>query len=282
MNVELHGSYRHWIGRTERRVERLSAAPVSGLAATLGRGPAPSCDGDVVAALWHWVYFLPNVPAGDLVTDQPTPGGPFLPPIPLPHRVWTAGRLTFHRPVRVGDVVERTSTVRAVSQAGRRSDPCVTVTVTHEWRIDGVLALSEDQDLTYRGSPAAADGHGRRVPIGAVSREVWPDPALLFRYSALTFDAHRIHFDRHHATQVAGFAGLIVQTPLTATLLMELARDQVGGRAVASFEFKSVRALDDLDAFTVNAQWRSEDRMSLWARSHAGALAVEANVVFRT
>lgn len=270
----------HWIGREERREDVITAAPLALWNATLDRDDPPPRAGDALPPLAHWLYFLPRAKTGELGPDGHPRRGHFLPPVSLPRRMWAGGRLRFLQPLRVGDVVARVSRIERVEAKQGKSGALVFVTVRHEICGPLGLALIEEHDIVYCEAPAAgaAVSQPPAAPTDAAfSREIAPDPVLLFRYSALTFNGHRIHYDRSYVTQVEGYPGLVVHGPLIATLLADLLRRQVPGVQLTGFEFKAVAPLFDTDRFTVCGRPDGERRFALWARNHAGGLAMQAS-----
>ncbi len=288
---------RDWIGREETQHDVITAAPVTALAATLDHEPHPVPEGSALPPLWHWLYFTPRPRASTVGTDGHALRGGFLPPVPLPRRMWAGGRLEFHEPLCVGDAVTRTSRIASVDIKHGRSGALVFVTVQHELRTARGLAISEAHDIVYRDAPAP--GAPAPVPTAApdnatCSREVVPDPVLLFRYSALTFNGHRIHYDRPYAMQDEGYPGLVVHGPLIATLLLDLlhrdlriaASAHAAPVSVKRFSFKALRPLFDIHRFDVCGKIdleRAADRddatprtVQLWARDHEGWLAMQA------
>jgi 3-methylfumaryl-CoA hydratase len=272
-----------WIGRTERRLDTVTPAPLAALAATLDRDdPAPR-PGTEVPPLWHWLYFLPLHRQGELGPDGHALRGGFLPPVVLPRRMWAGGRLVFHHPLRVGDVAERVSRIASVETKEGRSGPLVFVTVRHEISNAQGLALTEEHDIVYRENPRPGAPPPPLQPApadAAFTRRIVPDPVLLFRYSALTFNGHRIHYDRRYVTEVEGYPGLVVHGPLIATLLLDLLRRERPHASVRRFAFKAQRPVFDLHAFDVCGREESPGRASLWARDHEGALAMQASADF--
>ncbi|NBS48633.1 MAG: hypothetical protein EBS99_16725, partial [Betaproteobacteria bacterium] len=177
-----------------------------------------------------------------------------LPPVPLPRRMWAGGRLQWHAPLRVGDALERSTRIESVTHKSGRSGDLVFLLLRHEVRAGGVLALTEEQDIVYRAPAQASDPvpAPQAAPTDATwSREIVPDPVLLFRFSALTFNAHRIHYDRPYATGTEGYPGLVVHGPLIATLLADLARRERPEARVTGFSFRAVRPTTDLHPFRV-------------------------------
>ncbi|MGB6098040.1 MAG: MaoC family dehydratase N-terminal domain-containing protein, partial [Comamonas thiooxydans] len=199
-------------------------------------------------------------------------------------RMWAGGRLRWEagNPLRVGQQVQRVSTIRSVQHKTGRSGELLFVLVEHRFSNQDGLALTEEHDIVYR----AAARHGDPVPPpqqpplagqAAWSRSIVPDDVLLFRYSALTFNGHRIHYDRQYVTQVEGYPGLIVHGPLIATLLLDLLRRQVRGARVVAFDFKALRPTFDLHPFSVHGKPREDGRtIDLWAQDHEGLLTMQA------
>ena len=271
---------RSWIGRSETRGDVASATPVAALSATLDRDDAPPMPGTEVPPLWHWLYFTPLTRARDLGADGHAKLGGFLPPVPLPRRMWAGGRLEFVRALRVGEALTRTSRIADVSVKHGRSGALVFVAVDHEIAGAEGVAVRERHDIVYRepprpDAPAVAP---QPAPAGAAfAREVVPDPVLLFRYSALTFNGHRIHYDRSYVTEVEGYPGLVVHGPLIATLLLDLLRRERPDARVRRFEFRALRPVFDIHRFAVCGRPEADGRFALWARDHEGMLAMQAS-----
>jgi 3-methylfumaryl-CoA hydratase len=207
---------------------------------------------------------------------HPARGG-FLPAVPLPRRMWAGGRLDLRGPLKVGDRVTRDSRVADIVLKEGRTGPLCFVTVLHRISTDRGTAIEERQDIVYRGAdragavPASAAGGPARTARWTKTIKV--DPVLLFRYSALTFNGHRIHYDRAYVTGEEGYPGLVVHGPLQATLLLTLAADQRG--VPRSFEFRSGRPLFDGADFAINAE-PVEDRLELWVSDHLGQTTMAA------
>jgi 3-methylfumaryl-CoA hydratase len=271
-----------WQGRSERTADVISAQPLAGLSATLDRDDAAPGAGTEVPPLWHWLYFLPRHRQGELGPDGHAKRGGFLPPVPLPRRMWAGGRLRWEAGnlLRVGDQAERISTIDAVRHKVGRTGDLVFVVVRHQVYNAQGLALTEEHDIVYRPAPRAGDPAPEpemAETASAWQREIVPDDVLLFRYSALTFNGHRIHYDRRYVTQVEGYPGLVVHGPLIATLLADLVRRHAPGSAMSAFDFRMLRPTFDLHPFTLHGEPSADGKtVRLWARDHAGALTVQA------
>jgi 3-methylfumaryl-CoA hydratase len=273
-------SLRAWIGRSETRADRVTAMPIAALAATLDRDDPLPAAGSEVPPLWHWLYFTPLTRASELGHDGHARLGGFLPPVPLPRRMWAGGRLEFVHSLRVGDEMRRDSRIEKVSGKSGRSGALVFVTVRHAIANALGVALTEEHDIVYREAPRA-DAPEQPPQVAphdeAFAREIVPDPVLLFRYSALTFNGHRIHYDRSYVTEVEGYPGLVVHGPLIATLLLDLLRRERPEARVRRFEFRALRPVFDIHRFSVCGRPDGERRYRLWARDHEGALAMQAD-----
>jgi 3-methylfumaryl-CoA hydratase len=273
---------RDWIGRTQTLEDEITATPVAALAAVLDRDPARPAPGSPIPPLWHWLYFLPIARQSDIGPDGHPHRGGFLPPVELPRRMFAGSRTEFATPLRVGDRVSRTSTVQDVSEKSGRSGRLLFVKVKHEIRANGEKdpALTELHDIVYREAPKPGDPtpSAQPAPASAPWEKQWtPDDVLLFRYSALTFNGHRIHYDRRYVTDVEGYPGLVVHGPLIATLLLDLLRWQLPERRVTNYEFRAMRPLFDLHPFHVCGEPLADGTtIHLWARNHEGALAMDA------
>lgn len=273
-----------WIGRSETLHDTITAAPVRGLNATLDHEALAVEPGMPLFPLWHWLYFLPQHRQSEIGPDGHARRGGFLPPVPLPRRMWAGSQFEFRAPIRVGDAVERTSTIADVTSRQGRTGPLVFVKVRHELRCNGAAdaALVEFHDIVYREAKQPGDVEPPPTPAAAGDwqREVVPDDVLLFRYSALTFNGHRIHYDRRYVTQVEGYPGLIVHGPLIATLLMDLLRRHAPEAQVASFRFKAVRPTFDLHPFRLHGR-REGRNVQLWAQDHEGWLTMDASATLK-
>ena len=269
-----------WQGRSETLGDDITAAPVRALSATLDRDdPAPVL-GTELPPLWHWLYFLPHARQSAIGPDGHPQRGGFLPPVPLPRRMWAGGRLQWHQPLRVGDAVKRVSTIQSVTHKAGRTGDLVFVLVRHEVHNAQGVALTEEHDIVYRAAAQPGDPVPQPVAaeVGAPwARDVTPDDVLLFRYSAWTFNGHRIQYDRQYVTQVEGYPGLIVHGPLIATLLVDLVRRQQPGAVLKTFNFKAVRPTFDLHPFRLNGRPSADGKtIELWAQDHEGWLTMQA------
>jgi 3-methylfumaryl-CoA hydratase len=271
-----------WIGRREWLTDQVTVAPVLALTATLDRDDPVPTPGSALPPPYHWLYHLPVVRMSAVGADGHPARGGFLPPMPLPRRMWAASRLRFHRPLRIGDSVTRMSEISDVQLKQGKSGPLVFVKLKHALTVQsGVAAITEEQDIVYRddpqpGEPPAAP---KAAPLEAAwRRELQPDPVLLFRFSALTFNGHRIHYDRPYATGVEGYPGLVVHGPLIAVLLLDHLRRHRPEATITGFEFRAVRPLFDGAPFQLCGQ-PSDDGLSvkLWAQDASGALCMDAS-----
>ena len=276
-----------WIGRSETVRDTIVPTPVTALTATLDHPATPIEPRSVLPPLWHWLSFLPMHRQSEIGADGHAERGGFLPPVPLPRRMWAGSQLEFRSPIKVGDEVARTSTIADVTVKEGRTGTLVFVKVKHELRCNGTAepALVEFHDIVYREAQRPDDvapAPQKADTDASWRREIVPDDVLLFRYSALTFNGHRIHYDRQYVTGVEGYPGLIVHGPLIATLLMDLVRRNAPGAEVASFRFKAVRPTFDLHPFGVNGRPGADGKtIHLWANDHDGWLTMDATAVLR-
>jgi 3-methylfumaryl-CoA hydratase len=265
-----------WLDKQEVVKDDITAFPLKAMAATLDREES----GDSVPPLWHWLYFLAVAPMSETGPDGHPKRGGFLPPVPLPRRMWAGGRLTFHAPLKVGEHATRTSTIANIEDKTGRSGRLVFVTVQHTVEAGGELKLEEEHDIVYRDAPQ--EGARPPQPQLAPEGETWrrtidADAVMLFRYSALTFNSHRIHYDHPYVTEVEGYPGLIVHGPLLATLLVDLVRREQPHATLQSFAFKAVRPTFAGQAFTVCGKPSADGKLiDLWAKDHEGYLTMRA------
>jgi 3-methylfumaryl-CoA hydratase len=284
VNTDAGAELTDWIGRRQSIEDFIAPAPVAALEATLDRaGPVPGM-GAPLPPLYHWLYFLPLAPTADLDIDGHPKRGGFLPPVTLPRRMWAASDVTFSGDLSIGAPASQTSVIEDVAEKQGRSGPLVFVTIRHE--VSGAdstdnPAVTDRQTVVYREAPA---GGAEAVPNGApapaesdFSRVVMPSPALLFRYSALIFNAHRIHYDVPYTKEVEGYPGLVVHGPLLATLLADLVRRAMPDAVLTRFRFRAVKPVFDTAPFTLCGRKDAEKVIALWVRDDAGDLCVDAS-----
>ena len=273
--------FAEWLGRTETRTDTVTAAPLVALSALLDRDDAAPKPGDAAPPLAHWLYFLPAYPQSEVGPDGHALKGSFLPNVELPRRMWAGSRLEFVRPLVVGSEVTRVSRIQEITEKEGRSGKLVFVSVRHEVSDAGGLVLSDEHDIVFRGETALAS-----KPVPAPRDETWrreirPDPVLLFRYSAVTFNSHRIHYDQPYVTGVEGYPGLVVHGPLTATLLVDLLRRNAPGARLATFAFRAMRPLyDTANFFTCGVPDEAKRSARLWTRDAEGAVTMEATATW--
>jgi 3-methylfumaryl-CoA hydratase len=272
-------SYAAWIGRVEMVQDVAHQGPLDGLAALLDHAVPPWRAGEI-PPLAHWLYFLRHPRQSEIDLDGHPRRGGFLPPIDLPRRMWAGSRVVFHKPIAIGAPMPRRSTIEKVSEKSGASGHMVFVTVRHEIASGDGVAIIEEQDIVFRESPKRVDGAATlesapRIPDHAL--DYVPDATALFRFSALTFNAHRIHYDRDYARDVEGYPGLVVQGPFTATLLMDFFLRLAPQTRVSGFSFRAKRPLYEGDVMRLCLARRGA-RVELWALDAAGHEAMAAEL----
>ena len=282
MTATTNADLASWIGKTESVEDTVTATPYAALSATLDRPAERPATGTSLPPLWHWLYFLPLYRQSEVGPDGHAKRGGFLPPVPLPRRMWAGSQFEFRQPLHVGDRIRRVSTIGDVTQKSGRTGPLVFVKVRHEITANEQASPSivEFHDIVYREAPKPDEAAPppKRAPEKSAWQRHWvPDDVLLFRYSALTFNGHRIHYDRKYVTEVEGYPGLIVHGPLIATLLLDLLRWQLPAANVTRYQFRAVHPLFDINPFDVCGEPVADGKSArLWAKDHEGALAMEA------
>lgn len=269
-----------WIGRSEETRDRITPGPLNRLSATLDTKEQPFTSGDVIPPLSHWLFFLPQTPQSELGADGHAKRGGFIPALPgFPRRMWAGSRMTFPGNLRVGDDFVRLSRIVSVKPKTGASGNMVFVTVRHEYSRPGEPpSLIDEHDIVYRSLEApAVTPAPRTMEAGPWHRRLTPDPVMLFRYSALTFNGHRIHYDRDYVKDQEGYPGLIVHGPLIATLLVDLIRRNAPPIRIDSFSFRAVSTLFDGAEMSVNASLpNAHGVITLWAANADGGLAMSA------
>lgn len=266
---------RQWIGRTEEASDIVTAQLVKGLRATLFLDIGEPKRGDAAPFTTHWCLAQPVYPMSMLGPDgHPTRGG-FLPPVPLPRRMWAGGELQFIEPLRVGDEATRASRIADVSVKSGSTGTLCFVSVEHTISTARGVAIRERQDIVYRDMPTGGKNAAPAKPAAAAPtakhRQTHvSDPVLLFRYSALTFNGHRIHYDRDYVTKIEGYPGLIFHGPMQAALLVEFAAHLHGGTAPKKFSYRGLQPLFEGGEFSVNANEIAEG-LDIWVANADGA-----------
>lgn len=230
-----------WVGRETLTTGSITAHQAALIHATLGEGALPRM-GDVLPNLWHWCAFPVTEPTAGLARDGHLKQSPLLPPSHLPRRMWAGGALSFHKPLHVGEALECRSRVRAVTDKMGAAGPMVFVTVDHHISGEDGLAIEERQDIVYLDIPETYTPPAKREMTGRRVENLEPSEALLFRYSAVTFNSHRIHYDLRYTQEVEKYPALLVHGPLQATLLMRAAVREKG-RSPLFFDFRGVHPM---------------------------------------
>ena len=290
-----------WVGKSVTESERFDARLVRWMAAAFEQADLlePKA-GDAVPAGWHWSLFAPVAPQSGLGRDGHPRKGDFLPPVEQPRRMFAGARLTWHRSFEVDMMVTRESTIRSCERKSGRTGDMVFVTLVHHYSSEGLTILEEEQDLVYRFDPGpdeiqALSLLGERARAlagnppgfersGTFQRSVMADPVLLFRYSAATFNGHRIHYDREYAMGVEGYPGLVVHGPLLATFLLDhLNRVVAPSAQIERFSFRARRPTFDIAPFVLHGNAAdSEGRVELWSTNNVGELAIDAQAQLKT
>ena len=276
-------NYQAWVGKTETATDVITQWPVRALSAALNRDDPEPRKGELLPLGWHWLYFLEAKRAAELGHDGHPKRGGFLPPVALPLRMWAGGRIEFIQPLRIGSEVQRVSEIASVEHKHGSSGDLVFVTVKHEISAEGRPAVREEHDIVYRN--AAQPGDPPPKTKSAPAQAGWSigltaDPVLLFRYSALTFNGHRIHYDLDYVRQEEHYPGLIVHGPLQTTLLLELCRNHER-RPVKRLEYRALHPVFHTERFTVNGNLASDGSCAaLWTANAAGIYAMSATAHF--
>lgn len=267
---------RTWVGKENPVADDLNPFPARALAAALDHTSLPA-KGDVLPPSWHWLYFLDTPTASGTGHDGHPKKGGFLPPVPLPRRMWAAGNLRIDQSLVLGAPARKKSTIRSVELKEGKSGALVFVNIEHALTQNDKLCILEEQNVVYRDMPTtSALPPGEAAPKDADwSRTITPDPVLLFRFSALTYNCHRIHYDRDYAMKEEFYPALVVHGPLLATLLLDFVGAQVKDKRIAKFSFRAMRPTFDTAPFTLSGK-REGDQVSLWTTDAEGFVGMTA------
>ena len=272
---------RNWIGKTQEASDIVTEQLTKALRATLFLDIGSPKKGDATPLTTHWCLAQPVAPMSELGPDGHPARGGFLPPVPLPRRMWAGGELQFLDPLRVGDEVTRSSRISDVTMKTGSTGILCFVAVEHTITTPRGVAIKERQDLVYRDVAPDSVQKSQAAPPPppkAQHREThMADPVLLFRYSALTFNGHRIHYDRDYVTKVEGYPGLVFHGPLQAALLVEFSAHLHDGKAPAKFSYRGVQPLFDGAEFSVNA---NDGASELWTANNTGTPTMKATATW--
>ncbi|MFT5607020.1 MAG: 3-methylfumaryl-CoA hydratase [Parvicella sp.] len=267
-----------WIGRSKTTRSFIDVRSVDQMQSIIGYGQALSL-GDELPKLWHWMYTFPLAPLDDLKEDGHPSNGEFMPPVALPRRMWAGGRIQFLEALKIGAQMECVSSIITVTVKQGRSGSLCFVTLLHEFSCDGQLCVSEEHDIVYKDEPKS--GATLPIPPSAEREPSWstqvsPSSVMLFRYSAATFNSHRIHYDREYA-HAEGYPGLVFHGPLTTTLLLKELQQRNPERRIKQLNFKALSPLFDKASFSLNGvDIDDRGKATLWAANADGGLAIQA------
>jgi len=272
-----------WVGREVVERDELALGPARGMAALLDRSLDGMQSGAPLPAGWHWLYFWPVTRQSELALDGHSRRGGFLPLVPLPRRMWVGGKIDFRGQLLLGDAVERRSTILGVREKEGRSGRLIFVSIRHQIARLGEVVIDEVQELVYReaGRPGEPRAGGAPPPPDCTWSETFAtDAVVLFRFSALTFNGHRIHFDHPYATGVEGYPGLLVHAPLTALLLLDAAGRHGPGGSPASYTYRAEGPVFGGETVRLSGRVPNDDQMEVWAAAPDGRTAMSGTVTW--
>jgi 3-methylfumaryl-CoA hydratase len=273
---------KQWVGKETSDVDTLSVRHAHLMAATLGFDASALSEGAPLPPLWHWIYFLNGSPPSELGRDGHPSRGGFLPPVPLPNRMWAGGSIEFVSPLPLGASVEKRSRIVSVEHKQGRSGELVFVTVRHELLHEGRTAISEHHDIVYKEpapqGPRPPSPTGPTMPTAQHSRPFEPTSTTLFRYSALTFNGHRIHYDADYCREVEGYDNLVIHGPLHATLLAMYA-EEIASKPLRTFRYRGMQPSLLGAALRINAHASGSDA-ALWTALPDGSVSMQADATF--
>ena len=272
-----------WVGKTQEIEDRIYSTPVRALALTLNYKDFEARDGNPLPEIWYWLYFLPIVPMSEVGPDGHPKRGGFLPPITLERRMWASGNLTFHRDLIIGEEIRKTSEIVKISEKEGRAGKLVFVTVKHLIQSARGVAVEEEQNIVYLHMPKSfVEPNPNPVPDDLDWKEEYSiDPVLLFRFSALTFNGHRIHYDWRYVTEVEKYPSLVVQGPLQALLLLESAKNHNPGKKPASFNFKAVRPIFEFDKVHICGKCSPDGSHDIYTANTDSNIGMQATITWR-
>lgn len=272
-----------WVGKTEQLVDYSYPTPVKALAQTLDYKNFAVDTNGVLPELWHWLYFLPLVAISEIGEDGHPKRGGFLPPVALERRMWASSTLEFHQDLLIGEKITKTSEITKITEKEGKTGKMVFVTVQHWIRSARGVAVQEEQNIVYLPMPVSfVQPAPNPVPSDLQWKEFYPlNPVLLFRFSALTFNSHKIHYHLKYATEVEKYPGLVVHGPLQALLLLEFAKRHNTDKKVARYQFKAVRPLFDFDQIYLCSRILPDGSSDLFTVNADNNIGMQAHVTWR-
>jgi 3-methylfumaryl-CoA hydratase len=278
-NIDLQ----NWVGKKEETKDRIYTTPIKALALTLNYKEFPVEEGDPLPEIWYWLYFLPMVPMSEVGTDGHPKRGGFLPPISLERRMWASSRLKFHQDLVIGENIVKNSEIIKISEKEGKTGRMVFVTVKHSIQSQRGVAVEEEQDIVYLPMPKSfVQPAPNPVPGDLQWKEEYPiSPALLFRFSALTFNGHRIHYDWRYTTEVEKYPGLVVHGPLQALLLFETAKKNNPGKKPMNYTFRALRPIFDFDKVHICGQSNPDGSYNIYTTNTENNIGMQATITWR-
>ncbi|EXI93055.1 MAG: hypothetical protein AW12_00131 [Candidatus Accumulibacter sp. BA-94] len=272
-----------WVGKTEEMVDCVYPTPVKALARTFDYKSFEAIEGGLLPELWHWLYFLPMAAMSEIGADGHPERGGFLPPVALERRMWASSRLKFCQDLIIGEKIVKTSEIVKIAEKEGKAGKMVFVTVRHWVKSERGIVVEEEQDIVYLPMPKSfIQPAPNPVPADLQWKERYPvSPVLLFRFSALTFNGHKIHYDLKYATGVEKYPGLVVHGPLQALLLLESAKKHNPGKKAAGYEFKATRPVFDFDEIHLCGRLLSDGSNDLFTANADNNIGMQAHVTWR-
>ncbi len=273
----------NWVGKKEETKDRIYTTPIKALALTLNYKEFEVKEGNPLPGIWYWLYFLPMVPISEVGVDGHPKRGGFLPPIPLERRMWASSRLKFHQDLIIGEEMYKESEIVKISEKEGKTGRMVFVTVKHLIQSQRGVAAEEEQDIVYLPMPKSfVQPAPNPVPVDLQWKEEYPiNPVLLFRFSALTFNGHRIHYDWRYTTEVEKYPGLVVHGPLQALLLFESAKKNNPDKKPMSYNFRALRPIFEFDKVYLCGQSKSDGGHDLYTANTENNIGMQATITWR-
>lgn len=270
------------IGRSQSVDDLLNVTSARHLAATFDRDDAALVSGSALPPGWQWLYFLDAPQSAVIGHDGRTVPGGFLPETGLPRRMWAGGTFQFHDALRMGEPANCETVITDVARKQGHSGELAFITTEHRVGQNGVRAVTETRNLVFREAPKPGETSRREEPQHKAQwrRKIKPDAVLLFRFSALTFNGHRIHYDIDYCREEEGYPGLVVHGPMLALMLLDLAEREMPGKTISSFQYRAVSPLFTPDSFAVCGLPTSDQTAALWTENSEGGLSTTAEVTF--
>lgn len=276
-------NYDNWIGKSKNQSDTMAPEPLRRFEALLNRDPGSVNNGTVLPPCAHWIYFNPAAPQDALAADGHPQKGDFLPPVELPSRMWAGGTIRFKKPLTTGQSADKKTTITAIDEKDGTSGKLCFITLRHQISTAGALAIDEDQEIVFREASEKGAHPIRTQPVDVDfdwKKSIQLNSAHLFRFSALTFNSHKIHYDHPYATQTEGYPNLVVHAPLLLVLMMNFFKTKTDGKVIEEIAYRAAGPMFLDEEITITSKDTDNNKVEMRALGPDQKIALKASVTW--